>query len=428
MKTFTLFIKTPMILIMIMFLSCGSGDESGLSGCSDNGPATSTTSDQTAVAVALLDAFPGLIFSSPVAVLQHPVDIQRWYVVELAGKVLTFTGQDATVADTFIDISDRVASGGEGGLLSMAFHPGFAANHTFFLSYTGPGTPLTSYISAFTALNDDAAADPDSERILLSLDQPFTNHNGGGIAFGPDGNLFIGFGDGGSGGDPQGNGQNPHTLLGTMLRIDVDNNDPLRGNPYAIPTDNPFADSPDCAADQGCPEIYAYGFRNPWRWSFDQDTGDLWVGDVGQGAWEEIDRVEVGLNYGWNIKEGDHCYNAAICDDTGLISPVTEYDHNSGNSVTGGYVYRGSDLPELVGDYVYGDFGSGRIWHILDADQGGTQVQPLIASQLNISSFGQDGDGEIYVVSYGDGHIYRLIPGDSATSQFTTKSAGTRPF
>ncbi|MBI5895363.1 MAG: PQQ-dependent sugar dehydrogenase [Desulfobacterales bacterium] len=393
--------------VLATTLSCGGGGGSGSSGNTPQSGSDACTPLGTS-GVTVANAFPNLTFEQPVALLQHPQDPNRWYVVEQAGVVRTFSGAGATVAETFIYIGDRVASGGEAGLLGMAFHPDFAANHLFYLSYTGPGAPLVSHISAFSADSGDRTADPDSEQPLLSVAQPAGNHNGGWIAFGPDGLLYIGLGDGGGAGDPQGNAQNTQTLLGAILRIDVDDSDAVRGTAYAIPADNPFVASNDCFDPAGCPEIFAYGFRNPWRGSFDTGSGDLWIGDVGQSAWEEIDRVEAGLNYGWNIMEGDHCYNAGSCDRTGLTPPVAEYGHGDGISVTGGYVYRGNALSELAGDFIFGDFGSGQIWRIIDADQNGTRVAPLIASELGISSFAQDGAGELYVVGYGDGLIYQL--------------------
>ncbi len=244
--------------------------------------------------------------------------------------------------------------------------------------------------------------DPTSEQIILSVDQPFGNHNGGGIAFGNDGYLYIGFGDGGSGGDPLGNGQNTNTLLGAFLRIDVDGS-----APYTIPPDNPFA------AGGGRPEIYAYGFRNPWRWSFDRGTGDLWAGDVGQGLWEEVDRVALGGNYGWDIMEGSQCYNAASCDSAGMLPPIAEYSHAEGCSVTGGYVYRGADIPQLEGTYVYGDYCSGRIWGVFYNPAGGPFSQVLLDSGRVISSFAEGHDGELYLLDYTQGSIYRLVDAGS---------------
>jgi len=228
------------------------------------------------------------------------------------------------------------------------------------------------------------------------VDQPFLNHNGGQIAFGPDGLLYVGLGDGGSGGDPLGHAQDTSTLLGSILRIDVD-----RGTPYAVPPDNPFA------AGGGRPEIFAWGLRNPWRWSFDRETGELWCGDVGQNRWEEVDRIRRGGNYGWNVREGAHCFASAECDSAGLIEPVAEYSHDEGCSITGGYVYRGATLPQISGAYVYGDFCSGRIWGLFSAGGGALAPRLLAESGLQISSFAEDHDGELYVVDYGGG-IHRL--------------------
>jgi glucose/arabinose dehydrogenase len=352
-------------------------------------------------AITLERVFPNLHFDRPVALLQAPGVNNRWWVVEQSGRVLAFANApQVNQTVMFIDLSDRVDAGpAEAGLLGMAFHPDFANNHQVFLSYTRRGNPLVSYLSRFTSLDGGQTLDPGSETILLTLDQPFANHNGGGIAFGPDGYLYVGFGDGGSAGDPQGNGQNTTTLLGALLRIDVD-----RATPYAIPPDNPFAQG------GGRGELYAWGFRNPWRWSFDRATGALWVGDVGQAQWEEIDRVERGGNYGWNLREGAHCFNAATCDSTGLSDPVTEYSHAEGCSVTGGYVYRGTTMPALQGVYLYGDFCSGRLWGLACDATGTPHAQVLQDTGIAISSFAEGDDGEVYVLDYRGGGLYRVGP------------------
>jgi glucose/arabinose dehydrogenase len=350
-------------------------------------------------------AFPNLTFSKPLALLQAPEDDSRWFVVEQSGRVLVFENKSGVRrSSVFIDLRAKVDDGpNEAGLLGMAFHPRFQENRRVFLSYTGPGTPLLSYISEFTTSADNGSLTPSSERVIFTLRQPFGNHNGGNIAFGPDGYLYIGFGDGGSAGDPYGNAQNTNTLLGSLLRIDVD-----RKTPYAIPLDNPFADG------GGRPEIYAWGLRNPWRWSFDRATGELWAADVGQDKWEEIDRIRRAGNYGWNVREASHCYQAAQCDTTGLVDPVAEYSHALGCSVTGGYVYRGRHLPKLQGTYVFGDYCSGRIWGLSVDDKRQATTRRLVSTSINISSFGEGNDGELYVLDHRGGGIYRLGPPSSS--------------
>ena len=314
---------------------------------------------------------------------------------------------DGALASTdFVDLSDRIEAGGERGLLGLAFHPDFAANGRVFVHYSRRGDGAT-VISELAASADRGTADPASERILFTHEQPFANHNGGQIAFGPDGYLYIGLGDGGSGGDPLGNGQNLQVLLGKILRIDIDGS-PAANKQYAIPATNPYApEGRDPGA--GLPEIWAFGLRNPWRFSFDRDTGDLYIGDVGQGSWEEIDRQPGdsagGENYGWNFLEGSHCYT--YCDTITAVAPVAEYNHEADCSVTGGYVYRGSRQPALVGSYLFSDYCSGTIWTL--AADGGLTPLPLFHSGLNVSSFGESEDGEIYLVDISDGGLYRIV-------------------
>lgn len=345
--------------------------------------------------ISLQQVFQGVRFQRPLALLQAP-GADAWYVVEQRGMVwrMADAGHRKTL---FADIRARVDDGpNEAGLLGMAFHPDYPQTPLVYLSYTRPGSPLRSIIAEFRLGDRTQRLDPDSERVLLALDQPYGNHNGGQIAFGPDGDLYIGFGDGGAGGDPHGNGQNTGTLLGALLRIAVHPD-----GRYTIPPDNPFA------AGGGRPELFAWGLRNPWRWSFDRATGDLWLGDVGQDRWEEIDRVVRGGNYGWNIREGAHCYDAEQCRTRGLIDPVAEYSHAEGCSVTGGYVYRGERLPRLQGTYIYGDYCSGRIWGLSADAPGPKAARLLLDSGRRIASFGQGHDGELYVVDHG-GAIYRL--------------------
>ncbi|KPK39181.1 MAG: hypothetical protein AMJ69_06375 [Gammaproteobacteria bacterium SG8_47] len=367
----------------------------------------------TTSTLALARAFPNLSFSLPVAMMQAPGAANHWYVVEKTGTVRRFAADDAANASSLVvDLTDRVDAGpNEAGLLGMAFHPEFGANGYVYLSYTGQAGGLRSYVSRFTSADGGASLDPDSEVVILSIDQPYGNHNGGHIAFGPDGYLYLGLGDGGSGGDPDGNGQNTHTLLGAMLRIDIDVSaeDWAAGMRYYIPPDNPFAASTGCGNGGGCPEIYAWGFRNPWRWSFDRDTGELWLGDVGQNQWEEVDRVERGGNYGWNIREGAHCYDAGSCASAGLIEPVAEYDHSVGRSITGGYVYRGGAIAALHGTYLYADFSSGRIWGLAQGGQGLGLPRQLLDTSHSIAAFAEANDGELYLLDYGPGHVHRLV-------------------
>ncbi|UCG39247.1 MAG: PQQ-dependent sugar dehydrogenase [bacterium] len=345
--------------------------------------------------VALATVFGGLSFTQPVGIHQSPADQDVWFVLQKAGQVLMVDAGVAPVAaHTVLDLSGTVDAAFEGGLLGMAFHPSFSGSGDVFLYYTVDGSPMVSRLSRFH-MAPDGSIDPGSESLVLAVDQPAENHNGGCIAFGPDGYLYVGLGDGGGAGDPFGNGQDTTTLLGAILRIDVG------PAPYAIPAGNVFAAS---STDRG--EIYAWGLRNPWRFSFDRSTGSLWAGDVGQNAWEEIDLIQNGGNYGWNIKEGDHCYAVTPCDDPSLTDPVAEYDHSEGRSVTGGYVYRGSSLPSVAGMYIFGDFVSGRIWG-LDAAQPSSGKQLLASTPLNIVSFAEDQAGELYVVDYGGG-VYRI--------------------
>ena len=339
-------------------------------------------------------------FTRPLFAAMAPGASTRWYVLEQPGRVWVFDNLPGVNARaSFIDITDRVDDGpNEAGLLGMAFHPDYSTNGYVYLSYTADvAGQLVSRISRFTKLSSEEALDPASEQIILTQDQPFGNHNGGCIQFGPDRLLYIALGDGGSGGDPQGNGQNLDVLLGKILRIDVD-----RGQPYAIPSDNPFA------SGGGAAEIYAWGLRNPWRFSFDLETGELWAGDVGQGAQEEIDLIVRGGNYGWRTMEGDRCYDDPGCDRTGLVLPVATYGRNEGVSVTGGVVYRGQAISELVGQYLYADFSSGRMWGLSEDPMTGARTPSvLLETGRNIASFAQSHDGEVFLLDLGGG-MYSL--------------------
>jgi len=351
--------------------------------------------------------FVDLAFNEPLAMLQAPGDSTRWFVVEKDGLVWEFPNEpDATLNDAivFADLSDRVDSApNEAGLLGMAFHPEF--DDEVYLSYTRPG--LESVVSRFIIDASTGALDVASEEVLLTVPQPAGNHNGGNVAFGPDGFLYIGFGDGGGSGDPEENAQDTTNLLGTILRIDVDG-----AIPYAVPDGNPFAGNTECSQGTGtldCPEIFAWGFRNPWRFSFDRQTGALWVGDVGENSWEEVDRVEISENYGWNDREGAHCFDPPTECSTDNVDPITEYSHDLGDSVTGGYVYRGSNFSQLAGFYLFADFGTGRIFAVASDSEQGVAPDEVADTPLSIASFAQDNDGELYVLDFSGGTLHRIV-------------------
>lgn len=353
-------------------------------------------------------AFPNITVTSPVDLQSPDDDKDRIFVVSQSGTIVVFPNNPAvTATKTFLDITDRVTSGGELGLLGLAFHPNYKNNGYFYVNYTAPNPRRTVIARYSVSQTNPDSADKNSELILFTFDQPFSNHNGGQVMFGPDGYLYIATGDGGSSGDPNGNGQNKSVLLGKILRIDVNRqSDPL---PYAIPPDNPFANN-----TQGWKkEIFTYGMRNPWRFCFDTETNLMYCADVGQGAWEEVDILVNGGNYGWKIMEGNHCYNATTCDTTGLIKPIWEYAHNSsgGYSITGGYVYRGPNVPELTGKYICGDYVSKRIWTVQYSGPGQVNAQVLIDnSNIAMSSFGLDKYGEMYILYLSTGKIYKFTP------------------
>ncbi len=342
-------------------------------------------------------------FQRPTAI-RHAGD-DRLFVVQQNGIIRIIDGNGQTLPTPFLNIDPRVgSSGNEQGLLGLAFHPSFPDSNYFYVNYTDNSGD--SHISRFTVTANPNIADPDSEVELLFVDQPFSNHNGGDIHFGPDGYLYAGFGDGGSGGDPGNRAQNPMLFLGKILRIDVDN-----GSPYAIPSDNPFFGSLSVLN-----EIWATGLRNPWRFSFDRLTGDIWIGDVGQNNWEEVDFQPAsstgGENYGWRCYEGNATYNTSGCGPIGnYVAPVAVYDHtnNGGCSITGGYVYRGSAFPDLYGHYLYTDYCTGRIWSLTPDGQGGWDKRELLNSVNNdFSAFGEDVNGELYIAGNGSGKIYKI--------------------
>jgi glucose/arabinose dehydrogenase len=366
-------------------------------------PASPTPSPAFPPSVALEAAYSG--FKAPVYLAQPLNDLPgaaRLFVVEKAGRIRLIK-DGSQQATPFLDITDRVGSGGsEQGLLSVAFAPDFASSGTFYVDYTDQdGNTVVARYRVDAQTPDQA--DPNSEQKLLQIEQPAANHNGGQLQFGPDGYLYIGMGDGGRAGDPWGNAQNPGVLLGKLLRIDVS-----ASETYTIPDSNPLADQAGAR-----PEIWAIGLRNPWRFSFDRARGDLYIADVGQNAYEEVDFQPAGSaggeNYGWNTMEGNHCYQPSSgCDTSGLVLPVAEYDHGQGCSISGGYIYRGTRYPELSEVYFFGDYCSGNLWGLRQEASGQWQTALLQNSGLRISSFGQDAAGELYVVDYAGGGIYRL--------------------
>jgi glucose/arabinose dehydrogenase len=395
MRRHVLFFVTLITVTLIpMFItSCGgdSDSNSNVSPPSDTPPAEPP-------ALALVSFVSGL--ASPLD-LQAPSDSTgRLFVVEQEGRVKIIR-DDRVVSSPFLDLTSKVSSGGETGLLGLAFHPDYAQNGKFYLNYTRDSGHLQTVIAEYrvSAYNPDQA-DPASERILLTIDQPFTNHKGGQLAFGTDGFLYIALGDGGGTGDPHNNGQSLQTLLGKILRIDV--NTASGQKQYGIPRDNPFV------AGGGLPEIYAYGFRNPWRFSVDARTGRIFVADVGQSSREEIDLLEKGANFGWNVMEGSQCFEPSTgCDKGGLVLPITDYGRDEGKTVIGGYVYHGSTIPALQTIYVFGDFISGNMWGLQRQTDGTWKRIQLASTDKSISSLGQDQSGELYVVDY-SGSVWKV--------------------
>lgn len=332
--------------------------------------------------------------------LTAPSNTDRLFIVEKGGRIVVVeSGQ--LLGSPFLDISGLVSRGSEQGLLSMAFHPDYAQNGFFYVYYTDVNGD--TQVTRYSVSGDPRVAEPGSATPILAVGQPYSNHNGGLLLFGPDGMLYIGLGDGGSAGDPQGNGQDLGTWLGAILRIDVDG-----GIPYAVPSDNPFVNDPN-ALD----EIWAYGLRNPWRFAFDAETNRLYIADVGQNAWEEVN-VEAadqgGLNYGWNIMEGSSCFPSGSCNQSGLILPAVEYAHSPECSVTGGFVYRGAAIPALRGRYFYADYCAGWVRSVLYQNGTVTEETEWFDSLGRVLSFGRDAAGELYVLT-ADGRVRKLVPG-----------------
>lgn len=376
--------------LMIAALIIGCGDSTG----SASQPVLGGTT--TPGTFSLSDIASGL--SNPVY-LTAPAGDARLFVVEKAGRIRIIRN-GSLLPTPFLDISSKVSTGTEQGLLSVAFHPSYSSNGFFYVNYTN--TDGDTRIERYTVSSNADIANAASAKTILAIDQPFSNHNGGLNLFGPDGMLYVGMGDGGGGGDPNGNAQNKNVLLGKLLRIDVDH-----GDPYSIPAGNPFA------GGGGRAEIWAYGLRNPWRFTFDKTASMLYIADVGQNAFEEINVVagnRAGLNYGWNIMEGASCYNASSCNQTGLQQPVVTYNRDGGAcTVIGGMVYRGSAVPQLVGHYLYADYCAGWIKSFTwtnNAIANGTQWQT--PTHGTILSFGEDASGEMYILS-ANGHVYKIV-------------------
>jgi len=390
--------RHPIAIALLLLAASSLACEGKKSGSTVSPPPPPAPSDYEAVRL-----WTGL--SDPVDLQAPPGDTSRVFIVEKTGRIRIARG-GVILSRPFLDISSLVSGGGEQGLLGLAFHPQYATNGKFYVHYTN--TSGDTRVAGYGVSADPDSANPAATPIL-SVDQPYSNHNGGQLSFGPDDYLYLALGDGGSGGDPQGNGQSLLTLLGKILRLDVDGSPP-----YSIPPTNPFVGRTDAM-----PEIWSYGWRNPWRFAFDRTTGAMWIGDVGQGEWEEIDLEPAGVggrNYGWKRMEGNHCYPpGASCDTTGLTRPVLEYDHGDGCSVTGGVVYRGVALPELAGTYFYGDFCTGLLrsaklgpGSTLEVNDWTAVLRRQSGGPMNqLSSFGLDARGELYILLL-DGEIYRL--------------------
>jgi glucose/arabinose dehydrogenase len=357
-----------------------------------------STAAQTPLSVKLQPFARG--FRQPLDFRQAGDGSDRMYVVQKAGVIRVLHGSQPVEAP-FLDIRAIVGSGGsEQGLLGLVFDPQYAANGFFYVNYTDSNGD--SVVARYQVSGDLDVADPSTATVILTQKQPFANHNGGNLVFGPDGYLYIGFGDGGSAGDPMGNGQKGSTWLGKLLRIDVQS-----GFPYAIPEDNPFVNTPGWL-----PEIWALGLRNPWRYTFDRATGDLYIGDVGQGNWEEVDFLPAGTagaNFGWNETEGSHCFRGPTCDLSAFVPAAAEYSHNRGDcAVIGGYVYRGAAYPAMQGVYLYADECTGRMWSLTRDATGAWSSTEQGRTGIAISSFGEDDSGEAYVTGFDDGVIYRV--------------------
>lgn len=394
---------------------------SGLDIRPDNQTCVAPSRPTADASVSVVDAFPNLPdIEQPTKMILEPVANPRWFVLQKTGEVMTFDPDNATALSPYLDLSGVVRTVSEGGLLGLAFHPDYPNTPEIFLSYTMEysGPAMRSIVSRFILDDVTTPGAGTVEQVILQIDQDSDSHNGGDVAFGADGYLYVAFGDGGGAGDTRNRAQDTTRLFGSMVRIDVTGPGvSFPGNPYNIPADNPFAGNAKCgpaanAAD--CPEIYAWGFRNPWRWSFDPPTGDLWLGDVGQGTWEEVDLVELGGNYGWRCREGAHDYNTAGCG-SGYIDPVIDYPRTEGQSVTGGFVYRGSAIPALIGRYIFADYRAGSVWALQPDGQGGYTTDLLISTTFGPTSFGVDQDGELYFTDINNSRLRKIEPAGAGT-------------
>ncbi len=382
---------SSLLLLALLLPSCGGGGT----------PSPTPTPTPTPGSLALTTVVSGL--SAPLG-LERPPGDNRFFVVQQSGTVRIIEN-GALRSGNFLDIQSLVNfDGQEQGLLGLSFHPNYSTNRKFYVNYTRDSPSRQTVIAEFqTSASDPNQADPGSERILLTVNQPFPNHKGGQLVFGTDGFLYIGLGDGGDAGDPLNNAQNLFSLLGKILRIGVDA--PFTGSlQYAIPADNPFAGS------SGSPEIFAYGLRNPWRFSLEQGSSRIFVADVGQGNFEEVDILQKGGNYGWRVMEGAHCFNPSTgCDTSNKIMPIAEYDHTVGIAVIGGYVYKGTAIPSLANKYIFGDL-TGKIFSLTEAPANTFTRSDLLTTNRMVSSLSQDAAGEVYVLDYGAGIILKLVP------------------
>lgn len=404
---------TLLASLMLFTGACVQGDDTPET---QTGTTPSSQASAELPNVSLSPAFPKLEFIRPVLATHAGDGSDRLFVVEQIGRLKVFKNDSsAAEAKVFLDIHDKILApprgNNEEGLLALAFHPKYKDNGKFYVYYSAPG-PRRGVLAEFSVSKDDPdVADPASERVIMEVEEPYGNHNGSSVNFGPDGMLYYSLGDGGWANDPHDNGQNINTLLGTIMRIDIDKRD--EGKQYAIPKDNPFVGRDDARG-----EIWAYGLRNVWRMAFDPVTGELWAADVGQNAYEEVDLIVKGGNYGWNLREGKHEFKGGTAD-TPLIDPIVDYPRNQGVSVTGGYVYRGAAMPALKGAYVYGDYATGKIWAVRAKDGKLAAHREILRADrpTYIASFGEDEAGEMYVCAFdlidgrrgGKGRLFKIV-------------------